>query len=145
MIALPARTGARQALIAAIIAVAVLGFAAWWIFVRPRAAQVQAAASRVEAATATGTAGAAKDAVKIVTQHDREVERIHTITERGSDAVRQAADAGTPVPAVAAAMRGSLCVFDTYRADAGCPAVPGVGASVGAAEPDAGRGAASGQ
>jgi hypothetical protein len=115
----------------------------WWLlFGRAHHAEVQAATAHVEAATSAGTAGAAQDAVKIITLHDKEVDHIQTITEGGVHAVQSAADAGTHVPAVAASMRSSLCLFGAYHGDPGCPAMPGNGEGVGPAQSDAGGAAA---
>lgn len=113
---------------------------AWWLlFGRAHHAEVKAATAHVEAVTAKATAGAAQDAVRVITLHDKEVDHIQTITEGGVHAVQSAADASTPVPAVAAAMRSSLCLYDrTYSGDAGCSALRGHGQVVGAPEQDSG-------
>src|SRR5437868_1810930 len=91
--------------VGALVTIAVIVLLWWLVFGRARAAQVKAAGAKVEAATNAATAGAAQDTVKIVTLHDKEIERTNTITREGSHAVESAADAGTPVPAVAAALR----------------------------------------
>lgn len=118
----------------------------WWLVLgRPRAAAVKAASAHVEAATATATAGAAQDTVKIVTLHDKEIERTNAITREGSHAVESAADAGTPVPVVAAALRRNLCLFSAYRTDPSCVALPGDGAGIGAVAADPAGGAAGGR
>lgn len=122
--------------VGAVFAIILLVLAWWLLFGRARHAEVQAATAHVQAATATATAGAAQDTVKIVTLHDKEVTRIQTITEGGVHAVQSAFDAGTPVPAVAASMRASLCMFSTYSTDPRCTALPANGEGVGSARPD---------
>jgi hypothetical protein len=123
--------------LAALACICLLALGWWLLFGRARHAEVKAATAQVQAATSAGTAGAAQDAVKIITVHDREVERIQTITQGGVNAVQNASDARTSVPAVAASMRASLCMFGAYRADPGCAALPGTGEGVGPADADA--------
>jgi hypothetical protein len=125
-------------LIGGLLAIGAIWLAYWLLIGRAHHAEVKAATAHVEAITSKATAGAAQDAVKIITLHDKEVDHIQTITQGGVHAVQTAADAGTPVPAVAASMRASLCMFGTYRADPGCATVPGNGESVGPAKPDTG-------
>jgi len=127
-------------LVLGLVVIALVVLAWWLLFGRAQHAEAKAAGAKVEAVTAKATAGAAQDAVRVITLHDKEVDHIQTITEGGVRAVQIAADAGTPVPAVAAAMRSSVCLYDrTYSGDAGCVALRGPGESLGAAQPDAGR------
>jgi hypothetical protein len=124
--------------IGAVLAIGALWLAYWLLIGRTRHAQVQAATAHVEAITSKATAGAAQDAVKVITVHDKEVDRVNTITEGGIHAVQTAADAGTQIPAVASAMRASLCLYGAYSSDPRCAPMPGHGESVGTARPNAG-------
>ena len=122
-------------LIAGVVAI---GFAAWWLFVRPQQARVAAASAKVEASGARATAGAAQDALKIVVDHQAEDQRIEIVTKEGERAVQTAEGAGESSPAVAAALRRAVCVSSAYRDDPACAALRGAGAVDGAAPADAG-------
>jgi len=129
--------------IALLCALGVTGFALWWVLARPRAAQVEAAGARVEAATSAGTAGASRDAMKITLDVVAQRAAIAAITEENERAIQSAAGAAEPIgPDLARAARAALCMRDAYRADPGCAAVRGSGESVGVPGTDAGSGAA---
>ncbi|QNQ09235.1 hypothetical protein [Sphingomonas alpina] len=142
-IELPQAKGARIAAyaVAGIVALIAIGAVLWFVFVRPRALQTQAASSRIEAAGSAATAGAARDTVKLQVEHSRQIVAIEVQTKEGEHAVHSAQGANVASPDVAAAMRAALCVSGSHRADPACSAVRGSGGSVGDVEPDTGRAA----
>lgn len=142
--AIPPLGGARIAILAALAlgALALAAFSGWWIFVRPRQAQVAAATERVTAATATGTAGAAESTLHIVTDNARTIAAIDALTRENDRAIQSSKGAAQSVdPALDAAGRHALCLRSAYRADPGCAAVRGDGGGIGAAPANAGSGA----
>jgi hypothetical protein len=139
---LPAAQGARLALlaVAGLVVAGVLAFAVWWLFLRPRAAKVEAATARVEAATAAGTAGTAQDALKITVDVQQQRVAIDTITRENDRAIHIAAGATDQVGAdVARAGRAALCLRAAYQHQPECAALRGTGEGVGAAGGDAWR------
>ena len=116
----------------------------WWLVIgRPRAAHVQAATAKVQAETAKATAGAAQDALRIVTVHGREIDHFETVTRENARAIQAAPGAGVALdPALDHAGRSALCMRSAYRADPGCAALRTDGGGVGAAPADGGGGAA---
>jgi hypothetical protein len=114
-----------------------LAFAMWWLFLRPRAAKVGAATARVEAATATGTAGASQDALKITVDVQQQRVAIDSIT-RGNDHAIHAANGSTNSvgPDPDRAGRAALCLRNAYKRDPVCAALRGDGESVGPAGAD---------
>jgi hypothetical protein len=139
---LPAARGARLALLAVcgLLLAGVLAFALWWVFLRPRAAKVEAATARVEAATATGTAGASKEALKITVDVQQQRVAIDTITRENDRAIQIAAGSTDAVgPDVARAGRAALCLRAAYQHQPECLALRGTGESIGAADGNARR------
>lgn len=139
---LPSGRSARLTVYAvlALLGLGLLAFAAWWLFVRPRAAYVAAATAKVEAATANATAGAAQDALKLRIQVDQQHVAIDRITEGNGHAIQSAPGAAVALdPALDRAGRFALCLRDAYRTDPDCAALHG--GRVGAAGADAGGGA----
>jgi hypothetical protein len=139
---LPAARGARLALfaVAGLLVAGALAFALWWLFVRPRAAKVEAATARVEEATATGTAGASQDALKITVDVQQQRVAIDTITRENDRAIHIAAGSTEKVgPDVARAGRAALCLRAAYQHQPECSALRGAGEGVGPAGDDAWR------
>lgn len=145
LIEIPATTRGRIVLALKIIAV----IAALWIVaalvyrvvVLPRQAATDKAEAIVQQETAEATVGAARDAMTTVTEVRREIVRIDATTRRNDDAIKSAAGAATRAPAVAAALRDSLCQRTAYIGEPDCTALRGDGGQLGAARADAGSAA----
>lgn len=92
----------------------------WFFFIRPEAAQQEAAESRVEATMAEGQAKAAEETVRIIVDHQDTIETITTRTETSSNEILNAPGADQTVdPAVHAAGLRALCLHDN-RSNAEC-------------------------
>jgi hypothetical protein len=96
----------------------------WLVVVRPgqarkeqKIAEAQSAASETAAATGQATA-------RINERSFENEGRIKDLTARGSEQVREAQGADTPIPpAVAAAGRAAICLHDDYADTAACTAL----------------------
>ncbi len=139
--ALPQSGLARIALtaLAGLIAGALFYAALSWIVARWTEGPRQKAAAASAEESAKGLATAAADAVTIINERTTEHVRIEDITRANERAIRGAADAGTPVPGVAGALRAGLCRRAAYHADPACAAMLGDSESLGPARPDDGR------
>ena len=95
----------------------------WFVFVRPRALQTEAARARIDAAASAASAGAATQAISLKIDHDREITRINTITKEGEHAVQSASGAQAQSLDVARALRAAVCLSAAHRADPACGAL----------------------
>ncbi|MDB5687863.1 MAG: hypothetical protein JWR77_2452 [Rhizorhabdus sp.] len=123
----------------ALIAVALIGFAIWWIFIHPAALKQQAAQGKADTAIQSGAAKAATDAIKITVDVQQHKAAIDATTGVNQHAILSAAGASAPVdPALLSALHDALCMREAYRAESDCAALHAAGGSVGAAEADPG-------
>lgn len=123
------------------IAVAI-GFACWWVFVRPAHLQQAAAQSKVDATMGNATADIATKALPVVNDATRQRVEVDVQVQKGTIDVRSQADAGTGIAGVSAAVLRANCLHDDlYGAERACEPVHEDPPGLGAARPDAGSAA----
>jgi len=122
--------------IVAIVAIGIVGFAMWWLFLRPIEAQRAAAQAKVDAQLGTATGAAATHAIPIITDAGRQKVEVDVKVSKGTADVRAAPDAGVEVRGVSDALRRNLCLYDVYAADHACQSLHEDPAGIGPARPN---------
>jgi len=143
--ALPQARGARLAAIgvAALVALLLIGFLAWWLLIRPRAAQVAAATARVEAATAAGTAEVAKGTLGITLDVNQRNAAVDITTAENARVILSSPGASTSIGAdLDRAGRSAVCLRAAYQYQPECAALRRDGRGERAADGDARSGPA---
>ena len=120
-------------IIAAIVVVALVAFAGWWIFVRPVTAHREAAQAKTDAKLDRTTADIATQAIPIVNDAARQRVEVDVHVSKGTADVRAAPDASVEVRGVSDALRRNLCLSGAYAADPACQPVRQDPAGVGTA------------
>lgn len=98
--------------VAALLALALLALAAWWIVGRPIAASQQAAQAKVDAKLGTAAGAAAVQAIPQITEAQRQRVEVDVRVQKGTIDVRQAEGAGNDARAVSDAVLRALRVLD---------------------------------
>jgi hypothetical protein len=141
--AVPAVRGARLIAwaVVALVAIAVIAFALWWLLLRPIEAQRAAAQAKVDGQLGKATGDVAVRALPVINDAARQRVEVDVKVQKGTADVRSAPDAGVEVRGVSDALRHNLCLYGAYATDPDCKPMHEDPAGVGAARPD-GPGAA---
>lgn len=124
--------------IAGAILALILGAAFYWFFIRPENLAADAAKSHGGEVVAQHGTIAATKALAIVDDTRQQHAATDAATERNDHAIKQAADAATPVPGVAGALHDALCLRAAYQHEPDCVALSGAPGRDASARPDAG-------
>ena len=110
----------------------------WKVFFAGTAAERQRAEAVVEAATAKGAAGAARESIEITRETIREKTIIDERTVLNDRTIKQAPGADHANPGVADALNRALCLRAAYQREPDCAALRRDDRSLGAAGGDTG-------
>lgn len=134
--AVPQLRGARVAVYAilAAIAIAVVGFAVWWIFIHPGQQAAKIGQAKVDATMATKATDLALDGQTRAQAGEAQKVTVDVRVQKGQIDVRQAPDAGTQIGGVSDRVRAYTCMWGEAAADPACVAVLADPGSVGGVE-----------